>query len=51
MTKPERTLLIQMLVNIDEVTNLLTPEQAKKANPSIRKIYGCYFNLLEGIND
>ena len=51
MTKPERELLIQLLVNVDEITDMLTPDQLKLANKSIRKIYGNYHNLLEGVGN
>jgi hypothetical protein len=51
MTQPERILLIEMLANIDEITELLTPEQMEKANKNFRKIYGNYHNLLEGLGE
>jgi hypothetical protein len=49
MTKNERELTIQILVNIDDITKLLTKEQRKQAEPCIKKIYGNYWNLLEGV--
>jgi len=49
MTEPEKELLIEMMANIDDIVQLLTPEQKEKARRCTNKIQGNYNNLLEGV--
>jgi len=46
----ERELLVQIAVNVDDIVKELSIEQLEKLRPSINKINGNYYNLLDGVS-
>jgi len=51
VNKAEKTLLIQLIANVDDVVSSLSEEQKTRCSKGIRKIYCNYNNSLEGVSE
>jgi len=49
LNKEEKVLLIQLMSNVDDLVDIMTEEQRKKTDRCIKKIYGNFHNLLDGV--
>lgn len=51
MTKRERTALIQLMSNVDDIVAALPIDKRELLDKSIQKAYSNYHSLLEGLPD
>ena len=51
MSEQEKVLLIQIMSNVDDIIGIMTEEQRSRSDKCIKKIYGNYHNILEGVKE